>query len=88
MASKHTDPFDRRIRKPRSLKMAHRMGEATINAFKKITMDRHPDVVPTTEQEALVNHLGRAIGEEMFRDGAPWTLNQFINRLGKVTSAS
>ena len=88
MASKKTDPFNRRLRKPRSLKMAHLVGEAAIVSLKKFTLDRRTDGPLTMEEEAMVVHLGHAIGEGMFRDNCPWTLNEFITRLGKLASAA
>jgi hypothetical protein len=60
------------------------MGETAFRTLRQATLDRPL----TKDEEAMVVRLGHAIGEEMYRDGSTWTLNQFINRLGKVANAA
>jgi hypothetical protein len=89
MASKKIDPFDRRTSpKPRSLKCARALGEVSITVFKQITLAEHAEIHMDAADEAGLIKLGQKIGERMFREKSPWTINQFITYLGKVAGVA
>jgi hypothetical protein len=88
MGTKRIDPFDRRIRRPKNLMEARIMGEASIEVFKAHSLRKHPELDPLPKETLeYLKSIGHRIGETMFREKSPWTLNIIVERFNKIIAA-